>query len=177
MKHIKQIVLGIAILTTLGLSTTAVARCDGGKNTPQYCEHGQGMMNQSDMSGKGGHLSSTMLDKHFDKLKADLKITATQETAWQTFITKSKQQAEETRTMREKMQPGANSNAISAPERMEKNLEMMKQRMAHMEAMSAALKEFYAVLTPEQKTVADTHFSHMTEKRRDRIRSAIKDAK
>lgn len=176
MKHLKQTMLGIATLTALGLSTTAaIAHCNGGKTTPQYCEHGQGMLNQSDMAGKGNHMSSAMLDKHFDKFKADLKITATQETAWQAFMTKSKQQAEEAKAMREKMQPGTNATATSAPERMERGLEMMKQRMAHMEAMTAALKEFYSVLTPEQKTVADKHFSHMAEQRRDRIRSAIKD--
>ena len=44
------------------------------------------------------------------------------------------------------------------PDRMIQRAELMKQRTASMEAMGTALKDLYAVLTPEQKAVADQHF-------------------
>jgi hypothetical protein len=34
----------------------------------------------------------------------------------------------------------------------------MKQRLAEMENNASALKNLYAVLTPEQKAIADRHF-------------------
>jgi len=46
----------------------------------------------------------------------------------------------------------------SAPERLSQRAAFMKQRTAHLEAMSAALKSLYTVLTPEQKTIADHFF-------------------
>lgn len=51
--------------------------------------------------------------------------------------------------------------AGSAPERMSQHTEMMKQRLAGMETMANAVKDLYAILTPEQKAIADKHFQMM----------------
>ena len=177
MKYLQQTLLGITALASLGLTTTAMAYCDGGRNAAPDCMHEQGKMMAPVMAGRDKYSHLAMIDKRLDKLKTDLQITTAQETAWQAFVAKSRQQAEETRAMHEKMMPNASATMTSAPERMEKHLEMMKQRMTHMEAMTANLKEFYAVLTPDQKAVADKHFSHMMEQRKERIKSAIKDTK
>ncbi|MCX7178298.1 MAG: Spy/CpxP family protein refolding chaperone [Proteobacteria bacterium] len=53
----------------------------------------------------------------------------------------------------------------SAPELMAQRNEMMKQHLGNMETMAAALKDFYAVLTPEQKTTADKFFAEMPGRR------------
>ena len=49
-------------------------------------------------------------------------------------------------------------SAGSAPELLAQQTEFMKQRQAEMEANTAALKNLYATLTPEQKTIADQRF-------------------
>ncbi len=44
---------------------------------------------------------------------------------------------------------------LSAPELLAQRTERMKQGVASMETMTAAVKDLYGVLTPEQKTLAD----------------------
>ncbi len=172
MKHLHRFVLGITVATALGLSGAASAHGGGGMGAGQNCLHEQGMMWQHDMAGKCEHITPAMIEKHFDQFRSELKITASQEAAWQAFVAKAKQQHEAGQAMGEKMMSG--TPAASAPERMDKGIEMMKQRIANMEAMSAALKDLYAVLTPEQKAVADRHFAHMGQKLRARARPAAK---
>lgn len=183
MKLLGKTALGLTCLTLLGTPLAASASCSPPGNPGGPCMMEQGMMHRSDMgmAGKGMHLSGDMLEKRLERFKAELKITADQESAWQAFTTKSKQQAEEAKAMREKMRQermatNAGSEGMSAPERMEKHLQMMKQRMAHMETMATALKEFYGTLTPEQKTVADRHFSRMAEHRQERMKATGKQA-
>jgi len=87
-------------------------------------------------------------------LKSTLQITPAQETAWQAFAAKAKQQVEG-RTAR----MGAMRDAgTTAPDRLAKRAEIMKQNVAEMETMSAALKDLYGVLTPEQRAIADRGF-------------------
>ncbi|MGV0952386.1 MAG: Spy/CpxP family protein refolding chaperone, partial [Azonexus sp.] len=85
------------------------------------------------------------------------KITADQESAWQAFSGKVRQQAEAMQAMRGKMQ----NVAGSVPERMDQRSEMMRQRMGAMDSMNAAIKDLYAVLSPEQKAIADQRFGMM----------------
>lgn len=87
-------------------------------------------------------------------LQTELGITADQESAWQAYAKQVKQQAESMQALRAQ----APAAAQSAPERINQRAAFAKQRAAHMEAMSAAVKDLYAVLTPEQKAVADQHF-------------------
>jgi purine nucleoside phosphorylase len=52
-------------------------------------------------------------------------------------------------------------DSVTAPERMAQHATAMQQRGAAMAAMSTALGSLYAVLTPEQKAVADQHVGMM----------------
>jgi Spy/CpxP family protein refolding chaperone len=88
-------------------------------------------------------------------LKETLKITDSQKAAWDAYAAKAKEQAASMTTMRTQMAAGAQA---AAPDRMIQRTELMKQRTASMEAMGTALKDLYAVLTPEQKAVADQQF-------------------
>jgi Spy/CpxP family protein refolding chaperone len=116
-------------------------------------------------SGPGGRMTgggmAANMDAHMSanmgELKSELKITAAQEPAWQAFSAKAAQQAQAMQGMRGKM-PVASG---SAPDQMAQHAEFMKQRTGNMEAMSAALKDLYAVLTPEQKATADQRFGHL----------------
>lgn len=83
------------------------------------------------------------------KLHDALKLNATQETAWKTYIAAIKPQ-----------QPAGRADRVSfkelnAPQRLEKQLEFSKARIAHQETRLQALKTFYAALTPEQQKVFD----------------------
>lgn len=83
------------------------------------------------------------------KLHDALKLTPTQETAWNTYIEAVKPQTPIGRPDR------VDFKSLPAPERMEKRLALQKERLAKQEARLAALKTFYAVLTPEQQKTFD----------------------
>lgn len=89
-------------------------------------------------------------------LKTELGITAEQDSAWQTFVKNAKQQFEKRQAWFAKMQDA--QSAASVPERLERRNELMKQRQSEIEANTAALKDLYAALTPEQKAIADERF-------------------
>ena len=85
-------------------------------------------------------------------LKSDLKITAAQESAWKVYADQTKQQAEAMQALMSTVQGSAQA---SAPERMELRNQVMKKRQEQMEQGTAAFKDLYAVLSPEQKALAD----------------------
>ena len=100
--------------------------------------------------------TAAFAEKRIGELKTELKITAAQEPAWQAFAGKAQQQAQTMQTLGAKVQ----ETGGATPDRMAQRSEFMKQRLTGMEAMSAAIKDLYAVLTPEQKAVADQRFGH-----------------
>lgn len=174
MKVGHKVIIGIAALATLGLGSAQAHPF--GMGFPDACAHGYDMKGKHARPGKQANVDrAAMATARLDKLKAELKITADQETAWQAFAGKAKQQAEHMQALRDKMQPPASTaKPLSAPEHMDKAIEFMKQRLAGMEAMSQSAKELYAVLTPEQKAVADQHFMQpIKQKSRDKMRQRM----
>lgn len=89
------------------------------------------------------------MEKHQARLHDKLKLTAAQEAAWKTYTEKMQAPASAARP------DWSALSAQPAPERMEKMVAMMKERETQMEGRLAALKEFYAVLTPQQQKVFD----------------------
>jgi hypothetical protein len=100
--------------------------------------------------GPGFHI-----DARLAALKTELKITSNQESAWDTYAKQAKQQFESMQALFAK----APAAAQTAPERMNQRAEFAKQRAANMETMSGALKNLYAALTTEQKTLADQYLA------------------
>lgn len=176
MKSIQKIFIGIAAVASLGIANAVYAHDDSGK-PPGECMH-DGVMGglhgmDGRMGGKGAANLPAMIDKRLEKIKGELKITAAQEGAWQAFAAKTKQLGEDAQAMHEKRrQAVVPATAASAPEHMEKGIESMKQHLSHMEAMLGAVKDLYAALTPEQRVIADKHFSHQSEQRRERMHRA-----
>jgi protein CpxP len=76
-----------------------------------------------------------------------LKLTGNQEAAWKTYIAAATPPAPPARPDR------AQWEKMSAPERMEKMMTMMKEREAPMAAHLAAMKTFYATLSPLQQQI------------------------
>ena len=100
---------------------------------------------------------AAMADSRLSDLKAQLKINTAQEAAWQAFATQAKAQAASMQAMRAQMQ----QDTGTAPERMAQRATAMQQRAAGMATMTNAFGALYAVLTPEQKAIADQNVGMM----------------
>ncbi len=94
------------------------------------------------------------MDQRLSFLRNELKITADQESAWNAYAAQAKAQVD-TMVAFHAQPPSA---AQSPTERIDQHAERMNLRAKQLTAMSAAVKDLYAVLTPEQKAVADLHF-------------------
>jgi protein CpxP len=93
------------------------------------------------------------MDQRLQKLHDALKLTSAQEGAWQTYVSAIKADIPATRP------DFASLKNLSAPEKMEKRIEFAKIHITHMENHLAALKTFYATLTPEQQKTFDQAMS------------------
>lgn len=154
MKRTHKIVAGIIATLALGLAAAAYAHPGGFGPCAGDGPRGE-MVGPRGMAGhRAGLAPAANVDSRLGLLKSQLKITAEQDGAWQAFAAKAKKQSEDMQAMRSKMQQAAGP----APERMGQTTEMMRARLAGMETMAAALKDLYAQLSPEQKTIADQHF-------------------
>lgn len=145
-------VASLALIAALGFSSLVVAHPGG-----------MGMrMGMGPMGGMAGPRAMMMADpaalveQHLAEARTVLKITADQEAAWQGFATKARAQAADRQGMRERMWQQQTSG--SAPEIMQQRAETMKSMVARMETMSTSLQALYAVLSPEQKALADQQF-------------------
>jgi Spy/CpxP family protein refolding chaperone len=135
-KSLKMLLAGAAIFA---VSANVYAR--GGEDC-DYMERGPMMhMNPERME--------KMHEQHLSRLHEKLKLTAQQETAWKKFAAHE--------PMRGKMdRPDPDEMAkLNAPQRLEKALEHMRTMEKNMTEHLTALKEFYAVLTPQQQKTFD----------------------
>jgi hypothetical protein len=180
MKRATKIAIGVGTALTLGLATgmvsahpyghgPGVGMGQGSGYGPGYGPGagmgrgvgpmGMGPMGQRQMrQGMGPQAFANpgaFAESRLAGFKAQLKITAAQESAWKAFADQAKQQAE---SMQALMSSAQGSVQASAPERIELRAQMMKQRQEQMEKGTAAFKDLYAVLSPEQKALADQGF-------------------
>ena len=111
-----------------------------------------GMMGGGPQALQGADFAAAF-DARLAASKAELKITAEQEAAWQAYATQLKTQAEAMRAFMATMHTAA--PGTTAAERIEQHSAMMKQGATMLEQHSKALKDLYAVLSPEQRAIAD----------------------
>lgn len=111
-----------------------------------------GMMGMGPQAMQGADFAA-VFDARMAASKAVLKITAEQESAWQAYATQVKSQFETMQAFRATMHAAA--PAGSAAERIDQHAAMMKQGAAMAEQTSKAVKDLYAVLSPEQRAIAD----------------------
>ncbi len=90
------------------------------------------------------------MERHQKRLLDALKLSPEQEIAWQKFVA-----SDGSMPMNRAAAKSEDWTKLTAPERAEKRLDMMRERQARMGDHVAALKEFYAVLTPEQQKTFD----------------------
>lgn len=122
-------------------------------------EHGPGMMGYGGQRGGYGPGATgagptDRAEARLEFLKNELKITADQESAWEGYATQVKTQA----TTMAAFHAQGPATAESAAERIEQHASRMTLRAEQLQATSAAVKELFAVLTPEQKATADRYF-------------------
>ena len=103
--------------------------------------------------GAGSDKFAERIEKRQAELHDKLKLTSEQETAWKSFHEKMKPAV-----ARNRPDPSELS-ALHAPERLERMLALMKENESRMADRVATVKEFYAVLTPEQQKLFDDQFS------------------
>jgi len=163
MKATRTILAAAVTALTLGLSMAPVQARPGGMGMGPC---GQGMMGDVPPCmgagpgpgmmggmgpGMGGGNMAANVEARLSAVKAQLKIAPEQETAWQAYADKVKEQAQRMQTLRES-RPGASMNG---PDRQAFRASMMRQRADEMDTIAQASRGLYATFTPEQKTVFD----------------------
>ena len=153
MKKLIQSLVIAGVMATVG--SAAFAQMDGGPMGHYGMHRDPAKMAQ-------------MHAKHLSELKAKLKITASQEAAWNAFTESMKPPAnlQGTRPDRPEL------DKLTTPERIDKMRALRKEHMAAMEAemdkRAEATKTFYAALTPEQQKTFDAEHARM-DKRAERF--------
>lgn len=104
---------------------------------------------------KGGRASffehrGERMERHQRRLLEALKLSPEQAIAWKKFVASAGPIP-----MSREAYGSEDWTTLTSPERAEKMLDMMRMRQARMGEHVAALKEFYAVLTPEQQKIFD----------------------
>ncbi|GGZ04071.1 Spy/CpxP family protein refolding chaperone [Pseudoduganella plicata] len=148
----KSLIIG---MTVIGLSSAMAAQAQEA-TTPHHRTYAA---TKFDPAKRAEHIAQRQ-----QKLHDALKLTAAQEPAWNTYIAAINPQTPVGRADR------VGFKDLPAPERMEKMLELQKERLAKQESRLAALKTFYAVLTPEQQKTFDAATAHQGRHRHDRVR-------
>jgi periplasmic protein CpxP/Spy len=97
------------------------------------------------------HGTGEHVQQRLERLKTDLHITAEQQPQWSAFSNAVMQQVAQFKAAREDMK----NMPTRAPERIDRQVEMMKQRLSSFEAIAQAAKTLYSALTPDQQQVAD----------------------
>jgi len=121
--------------------------------------YGPGMMGGGPRGGYGpgaayGAGPTDRAEARLSFLKNELKITADQEAAWDAY-------AKQVKTRAETMQAFHAQGPITAEtpaERIEQHASRMKLRADQEQTMGGVVKDLFAVLTPEQKTIANQYF-------------------
>lgn len=90
--------------------------------------------------------------KRQSELHDKLKLSADQESAWQAYVKNTTPPPSNTPDWK-------TLDSLPAPERMERLLSLMKEREARMADRTAAVRDFYSLLTPEQQKVFDRQFT------------------
>jgi len=140
--------------TTLWLTTAALtllAGYAGAQNSPSKGEAANPGIHA--MQGKDAEHMGMRMKYHMQRLKAELKLTPEQESAWAAMASAMTPPARPPRPDRAEMEK------LSMPDRLDKMKQIMNEhheaRVAEMDKHAAAVKVFYALLTPEQKKAFD----------------------
>ncbi|QRX84990.1 Spy/CpxP family protein refolding chaperone [Glaciimonas sp. PAMC28666] len=155
----KQLLIGITAIGISAMGMTAFAQnTTGGAPAVEkaIAQSDNAPMHQPPTAEQRAKFEARMA-KREAKLHTALKITPAQEGAWKTYISQMRPNRSAMPMQRPTKEEWAKQ---TAPERMDHRIEFMKKMEARMSDRAAALKQFYAVLTPDQQKILDKHFIH-----------------
>jgi len=115
---------------------------------------GPGMMG---WGGAGEAMCNAMaghIDGRLAYVKAELKISEAQESLWNSYAAAARDSAN-TVIARCTSMVGQRKSALSLPERLDQNEQLLAAQLDAVRAMNKALKPFYAALDDSQKQTAD----------------------
>lgn len=161
MKAATKIIAVAAALTSLAVAGVALAHPGQGMGADMM-GHGMGTgmgMGHGMASHNHGPQMAGSAATHLGELKAQLKITTAQEPAWTKFEAFVRQQADAGAAMRAQIQAQMHDPKAAPSDHASQREAMGKWRESHQVARDAARKELFAVLTPEQKAIAEQHMS------------------
>jgi len=142
----------LAGMLVFGLGATAMAQPQGpgpgqGGYGPCWGGHGPYWQDEGKEAATRWHERA---QQRMDDLHGKLKLDASQEKGWSDFRASIKANMKK---------PGEYAKtdfaSMTAPQRMERMQELMKEREARMAKHLEAVKTFYATLTPEQQRIFD----------------------
>jgi Spy/CpxP family protein refolding chaperone len=150
----RKTIIAAAIGAALGLATVVASAHPYGYGYGPGRGMGGGPGYGMGFGGPGRGAPAAAVEGRLAYLKAELKITKAQEPAWKKFSDEARKQAESMQAARTAMWSGTAANAA---DRAELHNKLMKSRVEQSEKTTAAFKQLYAALTPEQKALADQH--------------------
>jgi Spy/CpxP family protein refolding chaperone len=160
MKLNYKIIAGI--VTSLSLAAAgAVYAQQGGYGMGGGMGHGG--MGYGMGGAMGGDDVAAVVASRLARLKAELKITEKQEVSWKAFENVAKQQSGSMQAQRSQMHAQMHNPQVDGT-RADFTVQrdaMMALREANQASHNAAVKDLYAVLTPEQKAIADQRLNSM----------------
>jgi hypothetical protein len=137
----KGIVIAVA---SLGLGTAALAASEHGAGSTGGGCHWSAF-------GSHGAKSAEDMAKRQAALHDKLTLSPAQEAAWKTFADK----LQATAPVKPKAAPSA---TMTAPERADRRAASLQTAQQSAVVRAQAVKEFYAVLSPEQQKIFDSQF-------------------
>jgi periplasmic protein CpxP/Spy len=137
-----------------GLSATAMAQSTTATPaSPTATQQAQdGAQNGQRDAKRAQHMADTQkrMAERQATLKAELKITAQQEPAWNAFVARTAPDSHPAR-----QGPREDWSKLTTPQRLDKMAAMRAERDARMAQRHDAIKSFYAALDTEQQKVFD----------------------
>jgi Spy/CpxP family protein refolding chaperone len=157
MKSIFKPLLLAGLLATAGFAALSQAPAGPMMGASAPMKH-EGMRHHERMGRMDPAKMQARMDQRNGELKAQLKITAAQESAWTSYTEAMKPPAG---LMDHKRPDRAQLEKLPTPERIDTLKALRSRHMADMNAAmdqrGEATKAFYAALTPEQQKVFDTN--------------------
>ncbi|SNS48841.1 LTXXQ motif family protein [Noviherbaspirillum humi] len=147
MKSIRNPLLIVLASLAIGAGSLAAAQDSGSANQ------------RGGANGQFGQRFQERMQKRAAELHDKLKLTPAQEPAWNAYIARMRPASQPQRPSADEL------NALTTPQRMERRLDMMRQHEQRMAERIAATKEFYGILSPEQKKAFDEASRHRMEHR------------
>lgn len=155
----KNLVIAFTAAGLFGATIGAQAQTAAPETRPALTAE-QRLAKKAEWQAKAGERRAKMEQHRAErqaKLRDSLKLNAQQQPAWDAFVASQAPQKKGERAARPDRAAWA---ALSAPQRMQKGIDMQKQRTARMEQRLASLNTFYAQLTPEQRKTFDAQAQH-----------------